>query len=178
MEETKKVTKVFFAWQDEKEENWLNDMASKGWMLKGVNKLTYTFIKSDIHDPIIYKLDYRSTRNDDFEEYKGIFEDAGWEHVGMFGDWHYFKGKSSCVGQEDIYSDSSSKIEKYKNLLYRLIIGLICMVIISLSFMFKSIESLSFLFILFRIIYLVFIGLICYSIYKTYGKIQSLNKSL
>ena len=34
MSETKKLHKVFWVWEYEKEERWLNEMAQEGWALK------------------------------------------------------------------------------------------------------------------------------------------------
>ena len=43
MNETKKVFKIFFVWDFEKEERWLNQMAMEGWVLEEVSFFGYTF---------------------------------------------------------------------------------------------------------------------------------------
>lgn len=112
----KKVVKVFFAWQDDKEEIWLREMAQKGWVLENYTFLTYTFYKSETKD-YIYKLDYKRINNSEMGEYLKIFEDAGWEHVAEFLGWHYFRSEADECLLPEIYSDTNSKVQKYKSLL-------------------------------------------------------------
>ena len=52
--ETKKLHKVFWVWEYEKEERWLNEMAQEGWALKKASLCTYVFEKDRtgrIHHP-------------------------------------------------------------------------------------------------------------------------------
>ncbi len=121
--ETKRIFKAFFVWQDQNEEEWLREMANKGWMFKKY-KLFYVFEKSEPKD-VVYKLDFKATKNNDLDEYKAIFRDAGWEHKGQFSNWHYFQtdAKDAAV-TPDIYSDVESKIQKYRSLSYQLLITL------------------------------------------------------
>lgn len=113
----KKVVKVFFVWQDDKEEIWLREMAQKGWILESYTFLIYNFYKSETKD-YIYKIDYKSIKNSDMDEYLQIFEDAGWEHVTRCLNWHYFRSEADKFLLPDIYSDTNSKIEKYKRVLW------------------------------------------------------------
>ena len=39
----KKVRRLFWAWEFDKEEKWLNEMAQEGWLLDGVGLCTYRF---------------------------------------------------------------------------------------------------------------------------------------
>ena len=44
MQNEKTIHKIFFVWDFEKEEQWLNTMAQSGWVLDGVGFCTYHFI--------------------------------------------------------------------------------------------------------------------------------------
>lgn len=41
MREKKTVFKLFFVWDFEKEERWLNEMAQEGWALLGIRKTVF-----------------------------------------------------------------------------------------------------------------------------------------
>lgn len=86
----KTVSRIFFAWQAEKEENWLNEMSKKGWHLDNTGFITYTFRKGESED-IIYRLDFKIIRNENIDDYITLFEDAGWEYISKMGPWYYFR---------------------------------------------------------------------------------------
>ena len=44
MKEKKTVFKLFFVWDFEKEERWLNEMAQEGWVLDNTGFSFYTFV--------------------------------------------------------------------------------------------------------------------------------------
>ncbi|MHC0037615.1 DUF2812 domain-containing protein [Pseudoneobacillus sp. C159] len=126
---SKKVFKFFLAWQDSNEEVWLNEMARKGWALK-TYKYLYHFEKMEPTN-YIYKLDYKANRDEDLDEYKMIFEEAGWEYVTRYGDWHYFRTVAEGETAPEIYTENEYQIEKYKGLLQQLISALITIIILA-----------------------------------------------
>lgn len=119
--EHKTVVKVFFAWQEEKEEKWLSEMSKEGWHLERVGFFKYEFIKGKPMD-IIYKFDYRPFRSEKIDGYIMLFEDAGWEFIASFGGWYYFRAEADKNYNLDLYSDNASKIRKYNTLRWFLII--------------------------------------------------------
>ena len=112
----KKVFKLFWAWQDEKENAWLERMGTEGWKLVGYHSGFYTFIQTEPKQ-YIYTSDYKSNGRKDIEEYIALFEDAGWEHAAEFLNWHYFRTEAEKARIPDIYSDAESKAEKFKGVL-------------------------------------------------------------
>ena len=116
----KKITKLFFAWQDEKEQVWLEQMAAHGWVLDEVGLIRYTFCKQEPQQ-IRYRLDYQEIKGNDLLEYLSLFTDAGWEYKGRMNNWFYFAAKDPETGE--IYTDTQSKIEKYKRVLRTLLIA-------------------------------------------------------
>jgi len=97
----------------DKEEEWLQAMAKKGYELESVF-FRYKFHKVPSEDALI-RIDYRTFKNKkDFLDYCTLFEDSGWKHLAgtKNSGTQYFK-KISAI-DEDIYSDSMSKAGKYK----------------------------------------------------------------
>jgi hypothetical protein len=109
------------AWQEDTETRWLENMSKKGWHLLDVNLLQYIFIKGEPRD-VIYKLDYKTNRNADFDEYISLFRDSGWEYVAKMNHWIYFRADAQKMAGQDIYTDNQSRIQKYRSLLKILII--------------------------------------------------------
>jgi len=100
----------------EKEEKWLNEMASLGWQLDRKHT-KYEFSKTLPNNTII-KIDYRNFKTkDDFQNYIILFKDCGWEHIAgtKTSGKQYFKKIDKRAG-DDIFSDVSSKSERYKKL--------------------------------------------------------------
>lgn len=77
--------KWFWAWQDEKEEVWLGEMARAGWHLQSLSLPGfYTFIAGEPRNDV-YRLDFVINQKDN------QLQDEGWEFVGRMGSWQYFR---------------------------------------------------------------------------------------
>ena len=121
MKEMKKEFKWFWAWNDEKEEQWLTEMAQQGWHLQSPGVFgVYTFERGTPRN-VVYRLDYKNAGKD-MADYLQLFTDGGWEHLGAMGGWQYFR--KECVEGEtpEIYTDNASKIQKYERVLLFLVI--------------------------------------------------------
>jgi hypothetical protein len=118
----KTVSRIFFAWQGEKEENWLIEMSKQGWHLDNTGFLTYVFRKGESKD-IIYRLDFKIIRSGTIDDYITLFEDSGWEFVSKMGPWwYYFRTEAKKGESQELYSDNTSKIRMYNSLRWLLII--------------------------------------------------------
>jgi hypothetical protein len=67
----------------------------------------------------LYRLDFfeGSSWKDSKKEkkvYIQLFEDAGWEYISEMGGWQYFRKHITPGEQAEIFTDSASKIQKYK----------------------------------------------------------------
>jgi hypothetical protein len=116
--ETIKVRKLkwIWAWQDEVEEKWLREMSQKGLHLASVGLAgIYTFIRGEPAD-YVYRLDYRPNSKTEDREYLQIFKDAGWEQVSDYFSWHYFRKLAVPGETQEIFTDSESRVAKYKRL--------------------------------------------------------------
>lgn len=101
----------------DKEEKWLNDMASQGYRFTRKTLFGYRFEFGKPENMAI-KMDYRIfSRQKDFEDYRALFEDSGWEHIAgtKSSGYQYFK-KAHKQGSVEIFSDVDSKAGRYKRL--------------------------------------------------------------
>lgn len=119
--EFKNISKIFFPWQEEKQEEWLRKMSKEGWHLNEVGFLNYQFVKGESKD-IIYKFDYKPFRSEKIDDYITLFEDSGWEYIARFAGWYYFRTEANKDYNLELYSDNASKIKKYVILRWVLIV--------------------------------------------------------
>ncbi|ADU29351.1 DUF2812 domain-containing protein [Evansella cellulosilytica] len=119
--------KVFF--NIEKEEQWLNDQLQKGYRCTNISSFgIYTFEKTDKRYAM--RLDYQGyLRKERFVEYKGIYEDFGWNYIkgsSLSGIRYWQKEEDD---QNEIFSDRQSKGNYYKRLMhYSIWLGSLCLV--------------------------------------------------
>ncbi|EJV74244.1 MULTISPECIES: DUF2812 domain-containing protein [Bacillus cereus group] len=110
-----KKFKMFF--DIEKEEQWLNEQLQKGYRCTNISGLgIYTFEETDKR--YIIRLDYQDyLPKKKLVEYKGIYEDFGWNYIK--GPWlsgiRYWQKKDD--DQNEIFSDRQSKDNHYKKLM-------------------------------------------------------------
>lgn len=110
------VYKLFWAWEYEKEEKWINEMSRKGMALVSVGLCKYIF-KDAVPGDYIYKIELldKSPRNAESEAYIKFLEETGIEHISSLLRWIYLR-KKAADGQFDLYSDMDSKISYLKRL--------------------------------------------------------------
>lgn len=167
--------KLFWAWPDEKEEDWLSTMALDGWHLAtfGIPGI-YTF-ESGPPRKDHYRLDFIIDRKN-YREYLQLFKDAGWEHLGEMGGWQYFRKNAEGSKVSEIYTDNKSKSQKYQRLLTFLIILLPIYIMLTSNRIFSNDETLNIysigrLFLsLFLIIYIYAVIMIFKRVWQLKGK--------
>ena len=121
--------KWFWLWQDVKQENWLHRMSLDGLHLKTPGFFVFNFEEGPSQD-FIYLLDFFNkskmsileNTSDKRREYMGIFEDAGWEHLGQLNGWQYFRIIGPSEESQDISVEVDSKIENFRRLLRNLML--------------------------------------------------------
>ena len=95
----------FWTWQDQDEEAWLAEMSRKGLHLQSVGYVgMYRFVRGEPTD-YAYRLDFQSSTKEELGNYVQLFEDAGWEHVGQLGAWHYFRAPIVEGEAPEIFTD-------------------------------------------------------------------------
>jgi len=119
--DTTKQFHWFWAWEDEKEEAYLREMALDGWYFDSVTFPGYYIFERGEPRNDFYRLDFLSNYKDK-DNYLQLFEDAGWDHVGEYGSWQYFRKTAPDDEVPEIFSDNESKQKKYGRILLYLII--------------------------------------------------------
>lgn len=182
--ETKRLFKSFFVWNENKEQEWLEEMSSKGWHLKDVGFMNYLF-KKGTPKRYIYRFDFKISVKDDLEDYLTIFKDLGWEHVTRFGSWYYFridpeKQKDRSL---ELYSDNISNVKKYQRVLIFLLIVTGPMIYFTIpKLMERSFTSastgLAILYISLTVIVVLIEALVIYAIIRLLIKITRLRRDI
>lgn len=110
MGEIIKKVKFWWAWQFDKEEEWLNEMAEQGYTLVRAKWIFYWFEKTEPGEYII-RLEYQS--ND--PGYVSFMKEMGAERVSYHMGWNFFRRKSN-LGEFNLFSDLKSKIAHLKRI--------------------------------------------------------------
>ncbi|MCB2361066.1 DUF2812 domain-containing protein [Clostridium estertheticum] len=123
------VHKLFFAWDFEKEEKWLNKMSARGMQLVAVGYCKYFFEKSTSSE-YSYRIELlkRFPEHPESVSYIRFLEETGVEHIGSYLRWVYLRRKSD--GDEfDLFSDIDSLIKH----LNRVLAFLLCLLPLEIS---------------------------------------------
>lgn len=110
-------SKWFWQWQDEAEERWLAEMARQGLHLQKVGVFGSYFFQQGMPRDMVYRLDFKTDLHQATDEYRRPIEDAGWEHVGEFSNWQYFRRPAGSGASSQMVMSPSSKITKYGRVL-------------------------------------------------------------
>ena len=165
----------FWAWDDEKEEAWLREMAKSGLHLVKPSPFGYySFVTREPHD-IAYRLDFQlSSKNKDRDSYFQMFKDADWEHVGEMSGWQYFRKEVKDGEVPEIFTDNESKIVKYQRLLGYLVIFMPIWVVILLN---GAISRLSWYGETFEfIVKMLMLALICFFSYAVINIVKRISQ--
>jgi hypothetical protein len=107
--------RIFWAWEDDREVAWLSSMSREGWHLAAMRYgFSYHFLKGEPQN-YVYQLDYQYNLADE-SEYVSIFEAGGWEYLGQFFYWRYFRKEALPGEYPEIYTDPCSKIERNRRI--------------------------------------------------------------
>jgi len=163
----------FWAWNDDREEAWLEEMSRQGLHLSSLGLPGfYYFVRGEPGD-YAYRLDFNTTHKDR-ANYLALFQDAGWEHLGNLGGWEYFRKQRKPGEVMEIFTDNESKVQKYQRLLLYLIVLFPIMIVLMTSGPEESTRTI------YEVVRLLGAGmLILYSIamLKIFGRINRLKKS-
>jgi len=109
-----KVIKFFADYT--KEEDWLNNMAARGWNLVAVSPPSYTFEESQPGEYTyrITLLEHTAQHPDTIDHIR-MMEDTGVEHVTTYWRWVYYR-KKDPHGNFQIYTDMESQIAFYNRM--------------------------------------------------------------
>ena len=177
MENTIVKRKWFWAWQDDKEEEWLSEMSKQGYHLLTPGFFSRYEFKQGEPRNYVYRLDFMTGKKDQIEAYLQIFADAGWEYLGEFGSWQYFRIMAEGDHQPEIYTDAASKIKKYERILVLLVI-LQPTYLLLLNVNNVLYDESVWLTVGLLILWLMIVSVFTFSIVKIIMRIQELKKTI
>jgi hypothetical protein len=116
MEMSGKVVHRFYS-DYEKEERWLNEMASKGWHLVRYRLGGYHFEQGE-PGQWIYRIELlpAELRSAESQEYLSLLLDTGAEAVTTHVRWVYLR-RPAALGPFELFSDLESRIGHYRRVL-------------------------------------------------------------
>ena len=116
-------------WDYEKEERWLNEMASQGWHLVRYHVGGYHFEQGE-PGAWIYRIELlpAETRSAASQEYLALLLDSGAEAVSTHARWVYLR-RPAAMGPFVLFSDLESRIGHYRRVLKLLTTALTTLVV-------------------------------------------------
>jgi len=116
--------KWFWAWDFDREEAWLNDMAARGYALCGYSFCRYEFERCAPGEyGVRMELLEQPLTSPVSQQYIRFVEDTGAEQVASYMRWVYFR-KKRADGPFDLFSDLESRI-KHLQRIWRLMVPLL-----------------------------------------------------
>ena len=105
------IRKLFWAWEFDKEEQWLNDMAAKGKALVSARYCTYEFEDSQPGEYAVrLEMLENSPTSPEGQQYIEFVESTGAEYVGRVMKWVYFR-KKTADGPFELHGDNATRIK-------------------------------------------------------------------
>lgn len=104
--------RYFLAYQDSRQEAWLEEQARRGLHLVRPGLFRFTFTQGEPREEK-YRLDFQTLRGAAREEYLGLFRDAGWEFLGQVANRYYFRARPDALSPE-IFSDAESRRDRIR----------------------------------------------------------------
>lgn len=112
--------KWFWAWDVDREEAWLNEMAAQGLALVAVAPMVYTFEDSAPGEYAVrLELLEDLPVTEKSKRYLEFVEQTGAEYIGSVTRWVYFR-KRTADGPFDLFSDYDSRIRHLNRQLWLL----------------------------------------------------------
>lgn len=111
------IRKWFWAWEFDKEEQWLNDMAAQGKALVSTHFPTYEFEDSQPGEYAIrLEMLEKFPCNQESRQYIEFVESTGAEFVGKVMKWVYFRKKKE-LGDFELHGDNATRIKHLKGIM-------------------------------------------------------------
>jgi len=109
---TVRIFKLFWAHEDEAQEDWLRAMARQGLHLLKVNPLCFwTFERGEPAD-IVYRVDFPNASHD--PAFRQLMQDAGWRLAASTVGWHYWRTPAVRGKAPALFTDNASKANKFR----------------------------------------------------------------
>ena len=111
------IRKWFWAWEFDKEEQWLNDMAAQGKALVSARYITYEF-EDCAPGEYIVRLEMLANmpNTEEGKAYISFVEETGAEYLGHVMKWVYFR-KKTADGPFELHSDNKTRLKHLKGII-------------------------------------------------------------
>ena len=111
------IRKLFWAWEYDKEEKWLEDMVAQGKALVSARYLTYEF-EDCAPGEYITRLEMleHMPDTDEGKAYISFVEETGAEYLGHVMKWVYFR-KKAADGPFELHSDNATRLKHLKGII-------------------------------------------------------------
>ena len=164
--------KIFFIWQDDKEEAWLRNLSIKDLRLDSVSfPYTYHF-SGDTSKKYAYHLNAPQDPGMSLVTFKETFQKSGWEHIGRMNGWHYFRKEASGEIEPVLEWGNKTKAGKYQRFMMFLV-GLLPFLLIIFPAVGKRFAPP--LFDVLKIAYFIFLALYTLITFKVYQRVNQLR---
>lgn len=115
------IRRWFWAWEFDKEEQWLNDMAAQGKALLSARYATYEFEDSQPGEYAIrLEMLEKFPCSQESQQYIEFVESTGAEFVGKVMKWVYFRKKKE-LGDFELHGDNATRIKHLKGIMVLLL---------------------------------------------------------
>lgn len=99
----------------DKEQDWLNDMADRGWALEHFFGGFYTFVSCRPGE-YYYQIDMLDNWTGGSDNYQEFMQDLNIELVAKWWRWVFLRKRKADGVFEELYTDADSKIASYKKM--------------------------------------------------------------
>ena len=115
------IRKWFWAWEFDKEEKWLGDMAAQGKALVSARYITYEFEDSAPGEYAVrLEMLEHAPGSAEGQQYIDFVESTGAEYVGKVMKWVYFRKKKE-LGEFELHGDNATRIKHLKGIMVLLL---------------------------------------------------------
>jgi hypothetical protein len=175
---TVRIFKLFWADQDEQQEAWLRAMAQQGLHLVEVNPFCFWTFRRDEPADIVYRVDFPTASRD--PAFRQLLQDAGWTLAATTVGWHYWRTQAVNGKAPELFSDTPSKIQKFRQRLGVFVAASMPMLVTFVALDLPArLARLSLPFVLAYCAALaVFLAIMPYTIVRLLRRIRELNGSL
>lgn len=174
----KKVYKLFFIWDYEKEEKWINEMSQKGLQLKRVGFCNYWFEEIDANLTYRIELLPSGVNTPESKEYIEFLSELDIQVVAVYTNFIYIRKN----GDFELFSDEESR-KKYlaslRNYASRFaLLSLANLLLPVLYILFLRNAAVNMILLMLGLVNFTLLLLFIYAIVRIQRKIRELNKDI
>jgi hypothetical protein len=107
--------KLWFVWQDQQHQQWLQQMAAQGLHLRSTNTFCVHSFERGAPADMAYRWDVRYFQPD--ADYRQLLHDAGWQHVTSTVGWHCWRKPHQAGATAEIFTDRDDQAAKYQRVI-------------------------------------------------------------